>query len=238
MLNEELPHHIKGQRTLAAILFTDAVSFSAIMSEYEEHTLKLIDRDLKLMANICRQFEGRVLKSTGDGLLMYFATAIQAVGCATEVKKKLAKNSANLLYKDVLINRIRIHLRDVFFSENDVMGNGVNIAARLQAEAEPGGICISQTVYDVVKNNLSLQATFLGSKELKNIREAILIYQILLASQTAREQLSKEQGKEPKIIGRQEYRFQKILLNKVKNYWIKGVLESSLHGKLLIELGL
>lgn len=238
MLNEELPHNIKGQRTLAAILFTDAVSFSARMSEDEEHTLKLIDRDLTLMTNICRQFEGRVLKSTGDGLLMYFASAIQAVACATEVQKTLAKNSANLPQKDVLIHRIGIHLGDVFFRENDVMGNGVNIAARLQAEAEPGGICISQTVYDVVKNNLSLQVTFLGAKELKNIREAIPIYQILLASQTARKQISQEQEMTPKILGRQEYRFQKILLNKVKNFWIQGVLESSLHGKLLIELGL
>ena len=238
MLNEELPNHIKGQRTLAAILFTDAVSFSARMSEDEEHTLKLIDRDLKLMANICRQFEGHVLKSTGDGLLMYFTSAIQAVACATEVQKKLAENAGDLPQKDVLIHRIGIHLGDVFFSENDVMGNGVNIAARLQTEAEPGGICISQTVYDVVKNNLSLQATFLGARELKNIRDTIPIYQILLASQTAREQLSKEQEKEPKILGRQEYRFRKILLNKIKNYWIKGVLERSLHGQLLIELGL
>ncbi|NEQ39301.1 MAG: NACHT domain-containing protein [Okeania sp. SIO3I5] len=237
MLNEELPNHIKGQRTLAAILFTDAVSFSARMSEDEEHTLKLIDRDLKLMANICRQFEGCVLKSTGDGLLMYFASAIQAVACATEVQKQLTENAANLPQKDILIHRIGIHLGDVFFSDNDVMGNGVNIAARLQAEAEPGGICISQTVYDVVKNNLSLQATFLGEKELKNIRDAIPIYQILLASKTAREQVSKEQEIEPKILSRQEYRFRQILLNKVKNYWIKGVLESSLHGKLFIELG-
>ena len=238
MLNEELPNHLKGQRTLAAILFTDAVSFSARMSADEEHTLKLIDRDLNLMANICHQFEGRVLKSTGDGLLMYFASAIQAVACATEIQKSLAEAAANLPQKDVLIHRIGIHLGDVFFSENDVMGNGVNIAARLQSEAEPGGICISQTVYDVVKNNLSLQATFLGARELKNIRDAIPIYQILLASQTAREQLSKEQEIEPKVLSRQEYRFRQILLNKVKNYWIKGVLESSLHGKLLIELGL
>jgi class 3 adenylate cyclase len=180
---------MRGHRTLAAIVFTDGVNFSARMSTDEEHTLDLVRRDFKLMKKLCQQFEGQVLKNTGDGLLMYFVSAVQAVGCALEIQERIRAVAADLPARDVLIHRIGIHLGDVFFSETDVMGNGVNIAARLQAEAEPGGICISQTVFDVVKSQLTLKATYLGPRELKNIQEAIPIYQLLLSSQSVNSDL-------------------------------------------------
>lgn len=175
---------LHGHRTLAAIVFTDGVSFSRRMAQDEDNTLRLLHRDFKLMRQLCSQFEGQVIKSTGDGLLMYFCSAVQAVGCAQEIQRKIASKNKRLPSAERLEHRIGIHLGDVFLMNDDVMGDGVNIAARLQAEAEPGGICISQTVYDVVKNRLSLKTTYLGPRELKNIREAIPIYQILLAAQT------------------------------------------------------
>ena len=142
---ETLPTHLRGQRTLAAIIFTDGVGFSARMSTDEDHTLDLIQPDLQLMRETCQQFEGEVIKSTGDGLLMYFLSAVNAVNCAIEIQTKIATNARQLSAHDVLLHRIGIHLGDVYFHEGDVMGNGVNIAARLEGKAPPGGICLSRT---------------------------------------------------------------------------------------------
>lgn len=180
MENEILTSDLRGHRTLATVVFTDCVGFSARMSVDEDHTLDLIRRDLKLMKRICEQLEGRVLKFTGDGLLMCFSSAVKAVECAIEIQKAIAEHAATRSANDTLKHRIGIHLADIFITETDVMGNGVNIAARLQTEAEPGGICVSQTVYDVVKANLHLETRYLGPRELKNIREVVPIYKILL----------------------------------------------------------
>lgn len=177
--NGALPQSLRGQRVLAAIVFTDGVSFSARMAVDEENTLRILQRDLELMARLCQEREGQVLKTTGDGLMMYFTSAVQAVECAVEIQQAIAQAASDLPPQDVMAHRIGIHLGDVFFSETDVMGSGVNIAARLQTKADPGGICISQTVYDVVKNQLDLKTTYLGPQELKNIRDPIPVYQIM-----------------------------------------------------------
>ncbi|WP_346289618.1 protein kinase domain-containing protein [Sphaerothrix gracilis] len=168
----------RGQRTLAAIVVTDAVGFSARMSADEEQTLTIIQRHLKLMEKLCLQFEGRVLKSTGDGLLMYFASAVQAVSCGVKIQQQLVQLNQQEPPKQRLAHRIGIHLGDVFFSESDVMGNGVNIAARLQTVAQPGCLCISQLVYDVVKSRLTLHAIDAGPLKLKNIQEAVPAYHV------------------------------------------------------------
>jgi serine/threonine protein kinase/class 3 adenylate cyclase len=168
----------QGQQTLAAIMLTDAVGFSARMSVNEELTLELIRRDQKIMASLCKQHEGRVLKSTGDGLLMAFSSAAQAVNCGLKIQRELHNRNQGFDAEKALLHRIGIHLGDVYFSESDVMGNGVNIADRLQAEAEPGGLCISQIVYDVVKSRLSLEADYAGPLNLKNIRDPVPAYRL------------------------------------------------------------
>ena len=172
-----------GQRSLAAIVFTDVVSFSARMQADEEATLRLLKRDFDEMREICVQHHGSVLKTTGDGLLLYFSSAVQAVACALAMQRSFAEQLKKRPAAESLIHRLGIHLGDVFVNNQDVMGDGVNIAARLQAEAEPGGICISQTVYDVVRNKLALHVTRLGPRELKNISQAIPIYKLLLEAQ-------------------------------------------------------
>lgn len=172
-----------GQRTLAAIVFTDVVAFSARMQVDEELVLSLLERDFTVMRKLCQQHSGTVLKTTGDGLLLYFPSAVQAVGFALRMQQYFGAKSKTLPSSEFLAHRVGIHLGDVFLQAKDIMGDGVNIAARLPAEAEPGGICISQTVYDVVKNKLALQVTLLGPRELKNISESIPIYRILLEAQ-------------------------------------------------------
>jgi class 3 adenylate cyclase len=172
-----------GQRTLAAIVFTDVVSFSARMQSDEVGTLKLLQRDFEEMGRICAEHEGAVLKTTGDGLLLTFTSAVQAVACALAMQRQFAAEAKGQTSGGALQHRIGIHLGDVLVQDQDVMGDGVNIASRLQAEAEPGGICISQTVYDVVKNKLEMNVVSLGARELKNISQAMPVYQLLLEAQ-------------------------------------------------------
>ncbi|MEM9484653.1 MAG: adenylate/guanylate cyclase domain-containing protein, partial [Cyanobacteria bacterium P01_F01_bin.116] len=181
-MSSDIPTPSRGQRALAAIVVTDAVGFSARMSTDEENTLQLIRRDLELMTRHCQDFEGQVLKSTGDGLLMYFVSAVQAVKCAIAIQTALSSNSENT---DSLAHRIGIHMGDVFFNNSDVMGNSVNIAARLQNQAQPGGICLSQIVYDLVKSRLTLNADFAGPLKLKNIQEPVSVYHINLSGQAS-----------------------------------------------------
>ncbi|HEY9883519.1 MAG TPA: adenylate/guanylate cyclase domain-containing protein, partial [Thermosynechococcaceae cyanobacterium] len=184
MDNNLLTSEMRGQRTLATVVFTDCVGFSARMSVDEDHTLDLIRRDLKFMRQLCGRYEGRVLKSTGDGLLMCFTSAVKAVECAMEIQRSITERAIELPPEDALEHRIGIHLADMFITETDVMGNGVNIAARLQTEAEPGGICISQTVFDVIKASLHIDSDYLGPRELKNIREVVPVYRILMSPES------------------------------------------------------
>jgi len=168
---------VAGQRMLAAIVFTDTVDSSKLMRQDEDRTLQLLARDLDQMKVTCEAFGGQVLKSTGDGLLMLFTSAVQAVSCALEIQRDLYKRNLDLPKKEQLQHRIGIHLGDIFQQENDVMGDGVNVAARLQTEAVPGGICLSKTVYDVVNNRLPLYVNDLGERRLKNIG-TVTAYQV------------------------------------------------------------
>jgi class 3 adenylate cyclase len=177
------PGRAPSQRTLAAIVFTDVVSFSARMHTDEVGTLKLLQRDFAEMRRLCAEHEGEVLKTTGDGLLLTFTSAVQAVACALAMQRQFAAEAKDLAAGTALQHRIGIHLGDVLVQDKDVMGDGVNIASRIQSEAEPGGICISQTVYDVVKNKLQMQVVSLGARDLKNIAQAMPVYRLLLEAQ-------------------------------------------------------
>jgi class 3 adenylate cyclase len=181
--NPPVPGHSPSQRTLADIVFTDVVSFSARMHTDEVGTLRLLQRDFAEMRRLCIAHEGEVLKTTGDGLLLTFTSAVQAVACALAMQRQFAAEAKDDATGNALQHRIGIHLGDIIVQDKDVMGDGVNIAARLQSEAEPGGICISQTVYDVVKNKLEMQAVSLGARDLKNIAQAMPVYRLLLEAQ-------------------------------------------------------
>jgi class 3 adenylate cyclase len=174
-----------GGRILAAIVFTDVVNFSARVQAAEVTTLSLLEQDFAVMTKCCEQHSGWMLKSTGDGLLLYFSSAVNAVGCALEIQRGFAQRAQTSPADQTLTHRVGVHLGDIFVKDQDVMGDGVNIASRLQAVADPGGICISQTVYDVVKNKLALEVDRLPARELKNIAEPIPMYRVLLAARKA-----------------------------------------------------
>lgn len=175
-----------GDRRLTAIMFTDAVGYSARMQSHEALVIRLIKRDFEVIEKLAAQNDGEVLKTTGDGLLLAFPTASAAVKCALQVQKIMANAAKSLPPEQVIEHRIGIHLGDVFIGDADAMGNDVNIAARILQEAGGGEICVSQTVYDVVKHRLAVKGIFLGSKDVKNIHEPIPIFRLPFDDQATR----------------------------------------------------
>ncbi|MBX7134906.1 MAG: hypothetical protein K1X67_19745 [Fimbriimonadaceae bacterium] len=167
-----------GQRMLAAILFSDAVGFSQRAGRDETAAIEAIQADLALMTEVCHKWEGDVLKSTGDGLLMTFSSAVQAVQCALDIQRQLDEKALSTFESEPLVHRMGVHLGDVILAEGDILGDGVNIASRLQAEALPGGIYLSQTVYDVVRGKVPLNAVFMGPRRLKNIDSPVPAWQV------------------------------------------------------------
>lgn len=174
---EIIPEQTKN--ILAAIMFTDVKDSAQKHHQNQEPTLAAVFRDLNLMTRLCQQFEGQVLKSVGDGLLMYFVSVVKAVQCAQEIQKTLTEAAKELPFDAILEHRIGIHVAEVYFNGNDVYGDGVNIAARLQVEAFPKGICISSMVYEAVKRHLALNIIKSEFRELKGIG-SMQVYQIAI----------------------------------------------------------
>ena len=171
------------ERKLAAIMFTDIVGFTKIMGDDEDEALHILRRHKEIILPIITDFEGNILKFMGDGILIEFKSGVEAVQCAMKVQDMIKTYNKGLPEQQKINLRIGIHIGDVVVVENDIYGDGVNIASRLQPFAEPGGICISQSVYDVVKNRVEVQTVSLGKKQLKNIKMAVSIYKVVVDAQ-------------------------------------------------------
>ena len=173
------------QRRLAAILAADVTGYSRLMGEDEAGTRARFNTHLhELIEPTIERHRGRIVKTTGDGLLVEFASVVDAVQCAVEIQKGMADRNADERDDRRLVFRIGINLGDVIIEDDDIHGDGVNIAARLEAMADPGGICISQAVLDQVKRKLVLDLEDLGNTALKNIEEPVRTYRIVDAGQT------------------------------------------------------
>jgi TolB-like protein len=167
------------KRRLAAVVFTDVVGYSARMQRDETDTIAKVEADFDRMRAMCAQHGGEVLNSMGDGLLLCFQSAAQAVSFALEVQDEFWKRKSELPAGQSLEHRMGVHLGDVVFLENGtIAGDGVNIAARLEGKAPHGGICISQIVYDTVKRKVPMKGTFIGPEKFKNIAEPIPVWHI------------------------------------------------------------
>lgn len=167
------------EHRLATIVFINAVDLAAQMEADAEQAQNLLDQDFQLITQLSQQYEGQILKSTSDGLFIYFPSTINAVNCAHEIQLTF-RQMTELSSEPMLTYRIGIHLGDVVFGYTDVAGMGVNVAASLQAETIPGGICISQTVYDAVRAYLPLQPIEIGVRQFEGMEEPILLYQLTL----------------------------------------------------------
>lgn len=172
---------------LAAVVFTDVVGYSARMQRDEAATIAAVQQDFARMREACAERGGEVLNTMGDGMMLCFGSAVDAVRFALQVQSEFGQRNAALEAGTGLEHRVGIHLGDVFRVEGGhVAGDGVNIAARLESKAPAGGVCISQTVYDTVRGKVAMHADFMGPQGFKNIAEPIPVWHVSAEGAAAR----------------------------------------------------
>jgi adenylate cyclase len=175
------------ERRLTAILAADVAGYSRLMAADEEGTLaalKTLRREVTYPK--IKEHRGRVVNTTGDGLLSEFASVVDAVRCAVEVQREMAARNAGVHVERRIDFRIGINLGDIMIDDNDIFGDGVNVAARLEALAEPGGICVSRVVRDQVRDKLAIPFEDMGEQQVKNIARPVRAYRALLAERADR----------------------------------------------------
>src|SRR5438128_11840782 len=168
------------ERRLAAVLAADMVGFSRLMEVDETGTLaRLKTHRIELIDPAIAKNRGRIIKTTGDGMLLEFHSVADAVLCAAEIQRRMARRNADVSPARWMQFRIGINLGDVIVEDGDIFGDGVNVAARLQELATPGGICVSAAVRDQVGDRLDVAFEDLGEQQLKNIVRPIRIFRVL-----------------------------------------------------------
>jgi adenylate cyclase len=168
------------KRKLAAILSADVAGYSRLMGEDEATTVRTLETYRRVVADLIQQHRGRVVDSPGDNILAEFASVVDAVQGAVAVQKEIQARNLELLETQRMEFRIGINLGDVIEEEGRIYGDGVNIAARLEALAEPGGICVSKTAFDHIETKLPLGYEYLGEQVVKNILKPIGAYKVLM----------------------------------------------------------
>ena len=171
----------RSQRRLAAILAADVAGYSRLMGASETGTLEALKSHRRdLIDGRIADYEGRIVKLTGDGILVEFASVVNAVACAVEIQRRMAGRNADVAPDKRIEFRIGVHLGDIIHEDGDIFGDGVNVAARIEGIAKPGGVCVSGTVHDNVGNRLDLAFEDLGEPVLKNIDRRVRIYEVVL----------------------------------------------------------
>jgi adenylate cyclase len=168
------------KRKLTAVFSADVAGYSRLMGEDEAATVRTLEAYKQVMFSLIKQHRGRVIDSPGDNLLAEFASVVDAVQCAVAVQKELQARNADLLENRKMEFRIGINLGDVIEEGDRIYGDGVNIAARLESLAEPGGICISKTAFDHIESKLPLGYEYLGEQTIKNIAKPVGAYHVLM----------------------------------------------------------
>lgn len=168
------------ERKLTTILSADAVGYSRLMGQDESGTFATLKAYRELTANLIASHRGQVVNTAGDSILADFPSVVRAVECAIEIQRAIAERNAALPESKRMWFRVGINLGDVMVDKGDLFGDGVNVAARLQALADPGGILISGTVFDHVKDKLTVGFDSLGAQVVKNIPAQVSVYRVLL----------------------------------------------------------
>jgi TolB-like protein/class 3 adenylate cyclase len=171
----------RAERRLAAILAADVAGYSRLMGADEEGTLAALKAVRRELADPkIKEHRGRIVKTTGDGLLLEFASVVDAVRCAVEVQREMAERNADAPPDRRIEFRMGINVGDIIKDGRDIHGDGVNVAARLEALAEPGGICVSRVVRDQVRDKLAFSFEDMGEQQVKNIARPIRVHRVLL----------------------------------------------------------
>jgi adenylate cyclase len=181
----------RTKRKLSGILSADAVGYSRLMRENELETVRTLEDSRKLITILIQKYRGRVVDSPGDNLLAEFASIVDAVECAMAIQQEIKAKNAGIPENRKMEFRIGVNIGDVIEEGERIYGDGVNIAARIEGLASAGGICISGTVYEHVKDKLTLEFGYLGEQTVKNFSEPIKVYSVLMESEDI---TSKENG--------------------------------------------
>ena len=168
------------KRKLTAIFSADVAGYSRLMGEDESATVKILEAYKQVVFTLIKQNRGRVIDSPGDNILADFSSVVDAVQCGVAIQKELLARNADLPQDRKMEFRIGINLGDVIEEGDRIYGDGVNIAARLEALSDPGGICVSKTAFDYIESKLPLGYRFLGQKSVKNIAKPIGAYKVLM----------------------------------------------------------
>jgi adenylate cyclase len=182
------------KRKLTAILSADVKGYSRLMGEDEEETVRTITAHREVMAKLIEKHQGRVVDSPGDNLLADFTSVLDAVRCAVEIQEELKAQNSQIPENRRMEFRIGINMGDVIQEGERIYGDGVNIAARVEGLAEAGGICISGTVYEHIKNKLALWNEYLGEHDVKNIAEPVRVYKVRMEPGVAAEERSEKRA--------------------------------------------
>ena len=181
MSNKDLPlFDRRPKRKLAAILAADVVGFSKMMGENEDRTLVNLKSCREITDGAIREHHGRVFGSAGDSIIAEFASPVDAVLAAVEFQKNLRDRNSAVSAQDQMQFRVGLNLGDVIVEGDNLFGDGVNVAARMEPLAKPGGICISGKFYDEVHRKLELIFENVGSHEVKNIANPVQTYHVML----------------------------------------------------------
>src|SRR6201997_2887401 len=173
-------------RRLAAIVAADVAGYSRLMGLDEVGTARTLREHRKVTDALVTKHGGRLVKTTGDGVLLEFLSVVDAVECAVAVQAVMAQRNESIPQDRRMLFRIGINLGDILIEGDDILGDGVNVAARLEGIAEPGGICISSSTYEQVRGKVPVEFTELGKQTLKNIARPIRAYAVGLTATTGR----------------------------------------------------
>jgi adenylate cyclase len=188
----------RAKRKLSAILSADVKGYSRLMGEDEVATVRTLKEYRELMSKLIKEYRGRVVDSPGDNVLAEFASVVDALECSIEIQKNLRTKNDALPDNRKMEFRIGVNLGDVIEDEDRVYGDGVNIAARIEGLAEPGGICISGTAFDQVKNKLRVGYQYLGKQTVKNIPDPVRAYKVLMEPESAGKVIGEKEPKQRK----------------------------------------
>jgi adenylate cyclase len=193
-----MPEKQKVKRKLSAILSADVKGYSVLMADDEIHTIETLKSYRQIISDHVQDHSGRVVDSPGDNILAEFASIVDAVTSAVEIQKRLKEENKNVPEAKRLEFRIGVNIGDVVQDGDRIYGNGVNVAARIERLAEPGGICISRNAYDHISDKLTYGYQYLGEHEVKNIKKPVRVYKVLMATEDAGKLIGERQKRHRK----------------------------------------
>ncbi len=216
------------ERRLAAILAADVAGYSRLMGADEEGTLAQLNAHRReLVDRKVEEHHGRIIKTTGDGMLVEFASVVNAMRCAIEVQRSMSTRNSGVPHEKRIEFRIGINVGDIIIDSGDIFGDGVNVAARLEGLAEPGGICVSGRVQEDTQGKLEITFEDAGQQQLKNIARPVQVYQVRLDMTAANMAAPQALSNKPSIA---VLPFQNMSGDPEQEYFADGIVDEIITG--------